>query len=61
MAKKSAVKVYLSKAQVEMLDRIGRLLGEDRSGTLRTTLLAYVKEVGAMEERILRSQGDATL
>jgi len=37
-----------------MVDRIGRLLGENRSGVLRTALLSYAKEIGVMEERILR-------
>ena len=58
MARKTAVKVYLSKQQIEMADRIGRLIGEDRSGVLRNTLLSYAKEIGAMEERLLRPSGD---
>ena len=57
MARKTPVKVYLSKEQIEMVDRIGSLLGEDRSGTLRTSLLSYAKEIGVMEERILRPLG----
>ena len=58
MSKKKAVKVYLSKPQTELTDRIARLLGEDRSGVLRIALLSYAKEIGAMEERLLRSTGD---
>ena len=54
MARKTPVKVYLSEPQIEMVDRIGRLLGEDRSGVLRAALLSYAKEIGAMEERLLR-------
>jgi len=40
-----------------MVDRIGRLLGENRSGVLRAALLSYAKEIGAMEERLLRVPG----
>ena len=54
MARKSAIKVYLSEEQIALADRIGRLLGEDRSGVLRTALLSYAKEIGAMEERLIR-------
>jgi len=43
-----------------MADRIGRLLGENRSGVLRATLLAYAKEIGAMEERLLTGPGKYT-
>lgn len=59
MSKKQAVKVYLSREQLELADRVGRLLGEDRSGVLRTALLSYAKEIGAMEERLLRSLREA--
>lgn len=57
MVRKKAVKAYLSDPQIELVDRIGRLLGEDRSGVLRAALLSYAKEIGAMEEKILRSSG----
>lgn len=40
-----------------MVDRIGRLLGENRSGVLRAALLSYAKEVGAVEERLFRVSG----
>jgi len=59
MARKQAIKVYLSEQQLELADRISRLLGEDRSGVLRTALLSYAKEIGAMEERLLRNLQEA--
>lgn len=58
MSRKKAVKVYLSDPQVELLDRVAGVMGEDRSGTLRAAFLTYAKEIGAMEERLLRPQGD---
>lgn len=54
MVRKKPVKVYLSDQQRALADRIGRLLGEDRSGVMRVALLSYAKEIGAMEERLLR-------
>ena len=52
MTRKKPVKVYLSEDQIEMVDRVGGLLGEDRSSTLRVAFLAYAKEIGAMQERL---------
>ena len=60
MPKKKPVKVYLSTPETELADRIGRLLGEDRSSVLRVAFLSYAKDIGALEERLLRSTGDTS-
>jgi len=59
MTRKKAVKVYLTEHQIEMVDRVGSLLGEDRSSTLRVAFLAYSKEIGVMQERLSRGPMEA--
>lgn len=58
MSRKKPIKVYLSDPQIEILDRVAAVLGEDRSGSLRAAFLTYAKEIGAVEERLFRPQGD---
>jgi len=54
---KVAVKTYLSTKQVELLDKVCELLGEDRSGVLRIAFFAYVKEIGALEHYLVSNPG----
>ncbi len=53
MARKTAVKVYLSEDQISMANRLASLLGEDRSGAIRISFLSYAKDVGILQERLL--------
>ena len=50
--KRTPVKVYLSRPELEMLDRITSTMGQDRSGVLRTAFLAYAKDLSLIQERV---------
>ena len=50
--RRTPVKVYLSQAELGMLDRITSSLGQDRSGVLRTAFLAYAKDLSLIRERV---------
>jgi len=52
---KVPVKTYLSTKQTELLDKVCELLGEDRSGVLRIAFFTYVKEIGALEQYLIRN------
>jgi hypothetical protein len=54
MARKSVVKVYLSKGQREILSELSRRLGTSESETLRMALMDYAKQVSIIKERIHR-------
>jgi hypothetical protein len=54
MARKSVVKVYLSKGQREILSELSRRLGTSESETLRMALMDYAKQVSIINERIHR-------
>lgn len=60
MARKKAVKVYLSEDQISMADRLASLLGEDRSGAIRVSFLSYAKEIGILQERLLNPPGTSS-
>ena len=50
--KKIPVKVYLSREQIEMLDRECRAVGEDRSGLARTIILNHLKDINLVREAV---------
>lgn len=59
--KRTPVKVYLSKPELEMLDRITSTMEQDRSGVLRTAFLAYAKDLSLIREQVHSPPGDRPL
>ena len=55
---RTPVKVYLSREELSMLDRITSTMGQDRSGVLRTAFLAYAKDLSLIQERVHSPTGD---
>ena len=55
MTRRKPIKTYLREEQIEILDRVASLTGEDRSGTLRNALMNYAKDIGVLNERVLRA------
>ena len=49
---KSYVKVYLSKEQRKMLERICSSLGCDHSGFFRARLMEYAKDINLVKEAV---------
>jgi len=47
---KRAVKVYLSKQQIELLDRAAQAVGEDRSRFIVEVLMDYLKDLNLLRE-----------
>ena len=54
--RKIPVKVYLSKEQIEMLDRVCGATGEDRSTQARAIILNYFKDVNLIKEAVHSAQ-----
>ena len=52
--KKRAVKVYLSKEQIEMMDEASRSVGEDLSSYARMVLVNHLKDLNLIKERVHR-------
>jgi len=50
--RKRPIKVYLSKEQVEMLDRACQAIGEDRSRFISMALLNYLKDINLVRKRV---------
>jgi len=48
--RKRIVKVYLSREQVDMLDKACERLGQDRSDLVRGVLLNYLKDINLVRE-----------
>jgi len=53
---KRAVKVYLSKEEVEMLNHVCRRIGEDHSTFIRSILLNHLKDLNLIRERVHTGQ-----
>jgi len=53
---KRGVKVYLSKQQMEMLERICGSLGMDHSGFFEARLEEYAREINLVRERVHRGE-----
>jgi len=49
---KRYVKVYLSKVQFEMLERICESLGRDYSGFFQDLFMRYVEQINLAKERV---------
>ena len=49
---KQAVKVYLSKELIDLLDRACTATGEGRSGIVKTALLEYLKALNLIREAV---------
>lgn len=54
------VKVWLSKGQKEILDKIAQRLGISESETLRTALMDYAKELNLIREKVTAKQFTAS-
>jgi len=52
--RKKPIKVYLSREQLEMLDRVCQAIGEDRSRLISMVLLDYLKDISLVKERVHR-------
>jgi len=50
--RKRAIKVYLSREEVKMLDRVCESIGEDHSTFLRSILLNHLKDLNLIKERV---------
>jgi len=53
---KRVVKVYLSKQQMEILERICSRLGMDYSGFFEARLEEYAREISLVRERVHRGE-----
>ena len=50
--RKIPIKVYFSKEQIEMLDRVCSATGEDRSEYARSVILNHLKDLNLVKEAV---------
>ena len=50
--RKIPIKVYFSKEQIEMLDRVCSATGEDRSSFVRSITLNHLKDLNLIREAV---------